>query len=73
MLPWKQEFPSDLAQNLVQPFHHPNYATDKIWLRSAYWLQRYLCLKLFTDAHTDSRRLSWRTISSSLDPLAQVS
>ena len=31
-LPWKPEFWSDLHQNLMQPFPHPNDASDKIWL-----------------------------------------
>ena len=31
-LPWKPEFQSDLAQKLMQPFPHPNDASDKIWL-----------------------------------------
>ena len=48
-LPWKPEFQSDLAQNLMQPFPHPNDASDKIWLRLAHWLQRYSSLKMFTD------------------------
>ena len=30
LLPWKPEFWSDLAQNLMQPFPHPNNASDKI-------------------------------------------
>ena len=29
-LPWKPEFQSDLAQNLMQPFSYPNDASDKI-------------------------------------------
>ena len=33
LLPRKPEFWSDLAQNLMQPFPHPNDASDKIWLR----------------------------------------
>ena len=36
-LPWKPEFLSDLAQNLMQAFPHPNDASDKIWLQSAFW------------------------------------
>ena len=32
LLPWKPEFWSDLHQNLMQPFPHPNDASDKIWL-----------------------------------------
>ena len=30
LLPWKPEFQSDLAKNLMQPFPHPNDASDKI-------------------------------------------
>ena len=29
MLPWKPEFQSDLAQNLLQLFPHPSDASDK--------------------------------------------
>ena len=29
-LPWKPEIRSDLAQNLMQPFPHPNNASDNI-------------------------------------------
>ena len=31
LLPWKPEFWSDLAQNLMQPFPLLNDALDKIW------------------------------------------
>ena len=55
MLPWKPEFQSDLAQNLMQPFPHLNDASDKIWLQSAHWLRRYSCLKVWADARTDGR------------------
>ena len=34
------QFQSDLAQNLMQPFPHPNDASDKIWLPSAHWSPR---------------------------------
>ena len=34
-LPWTQEFRSNLAQNLLQPFPHPNDGSDKIVLRLA--------------------------------------
>ena len=47
-LPWKPEFQSDLVQNLMQPFPHPNDASDKIWLRSVHWSQSYSCLKVWT-------------------------
>ena len=30
LLPWKSEFWSDLDQNLMQPFPHPNDAAEKI-------------------------------------------
>ena len=53
-LPWTPEFRSDLAQNLMQPFPHPNDGSDKISLRLAHWLRGYLNLKIFTDRHTDS-------------------
>ena len=73
-LPWKPEFFPDLAQNLMQPFPHPNDASDKIWLRSAYWLRRNSCLKMFTDRQIDDgRRLDWYTIKSPCEPSAQVS
>ena len=54
-LPWKTEFKSDLAQNLMNPFFHPNDASDKNWLQSACWLQRYSCLKVLTDGGTHTR------------------
>ena len=54
-LPWTPEFRSDLAQNLMQPFSHPNDGSVKILLRLAHWLRRYLSLKMFTDARTDRR------------------
>ena len=63
-LEWTPEFRSDLAQNLMQPFPHPNDGSDKISLRLAHWLRRYSSLKMFTDA----RRINRYTISS-----AQVS
>ena len=47
-LPWTPEFRSDLAQNLMQPFPHPNDGSDKISLRLANWLRRYSSSKLFT-------------------------
>ena len=54
-LPWKPEFESDLAQNMMQLFPNPNADSDKIWLRSAFWLQRYSCLKVWADVRTDGR------------------
>ena len=48
-LPWTPEFRSDLAQNLMQPFPHPNDGLDNISLRLAHWLRRYISLKIFTD------------------------
>ena len=59
-MPWKPEFQSDPAKNLMQPFPNPNDASDKIWLQSACWLWRYSCLKVWTHR----RRLDWYTISS---------
>ena len=47
------EFKSDLTQNIIQPFTLPNNASDKIWLQSAFRLQRYSCLKMWT--HTDTQ------------------
>ena len=35
------EFSSNLPQNLMQSFHHPNDSTYKIWSRDANRLQRY--------------------------------
>ena len=72
-LPWTPEFRSDLAQNLMQPFPHPNDGSDKISLQLAHWLRRYSCLKMFTDGQTDGRRLDWYTISSPCEPSAHVS
>ena len=54
--------------NAINP--HPNDASDKIWLRLAHCLRRYLSLKMFTDgrtdARTDGRRNDRYTISSPL-------
>ena len=55
LLPWTPEFRSDLPQNLMQPFSHPNDGSGKILLRLAHWLRRYSSLKIFTDARTDAR------------------
>ena len=55
MLPWKPQFWSDLAQNLMQPIPHPNDALDEIWLWSTGWYQRYSCLKVWTDTRSDAR------------------
>ena len=52
-LPWTPEFRSDLAQNLMQPFPHPNDGSFKISLRLAHCLRRYSSLKMFTDTHQD--------------------
>ena len=54
-MPWKPEFGSDLAQNLMQPFPHPNVTLDKISLILAHWLRRYLSLKMFTHRQTDTQ------------------
>ena len=32
----------------MQPFLQPNDASDKIWLRSTHWFQRYSCFKMWT-------------------------
>ena len=53
-LPWTPEFRSDLAQNLMQPFPHPNDGSDKILLRLAHWLQTFSSLKMFTHGRTDA-------------------
>ena len=77
LLPWKQEFWSNLPQNLMQPFSHPSDATHKIWSRLANWLQRYSSLKCGrrrTTMDDDGRTTDhWCTISSPCEPLAQVS
>ena len=52
-LPWTPELRSDLAQNLMQPFPHPNDGSDKILLRLAHWLRRYSSLKMLTHSQTD--------------------
>ena len=54
-LPWTPEFLSDLAQNLMQPFTHPNDNSDKISLQLAHWLRRYSSLKMFTHGRTQGR------------------
>ena len=51
-LPWKPGFSSDLPPNHMQPFPHPNDASNKIWSRFTTWPQRYSSLKVWT---TDSR------------------
>ena len=53
--PWTPEFQSDLAQNLMQPFLHPNDGSDKILLRLAHWLRRYSSLKMSTDTQPDTQ------------------
>ena len=45
----------DPAQNLMQPFPHPNDGSVKILLRLANWLQRYSSLKMSTDPQTDTQ------------------
>ena len=45
------EFCSDLAQNLMQLFPHPNDASDRVSLWSARWLRRYSYTQ--TDGHTE--------------------
>ena len=37
---------TDLAQNIMQSFPHPNNASDKICLEFAHWSQGYSCLKV---------------------------
>ena len=36
----------------IETFPPPNDASDKISFQSAYWLQRYSCLKVLTDPST---------------------
>ena len=63
-LPWKPDFQSDLAKNLMQPFPHPNDASDKIWLQSACWLRRYSCLKEWTHRRTPARLVYYKLTMS---------
>ena len=77
-LPWTPEFRSDLAQNLMQPFPHPNDGSDKISLRLANSLRRYLSSKMFTDTHTDTKTHTQTTArlvyyKLTFEPSAQVS
>ena len=51
----EHQFRSDLAQNLMQPFPHPNDGSVKISLRLAHWLRRYLSLKMSTDTQPDTQ------------------
>ena len=55
LLLWKPEFWSNLIQNLMQPFPHPNDATHKIWSRLANWLQRYLSSNVWNFRHSRAR------------------
>ena len=43
------------GSKILKPFPHPYDASDKISFQSAYWLQRYSCLKVLTDARIRSR------------------
>ena len=93
-LEWTQHFPHykpmgvirchghQWAQNLMQPFPHPNDGSDKISLRLTHWLRRYSSLKMFTDGRTDGRtdaRTDARTpdrpvyYKLTFEPSAQVS
>ena len=74
-LPWTPEFRSDLAQNLMQPFPHPNNGPAKILLRLTHWLQRYSSLKMSTDTQTDTQTDDGSTgiLKAHLEPSAQVS
>ena len=56
----------------TESFPHPNDASDKISFQSAYWLQRYSCLKVLTDAHTQGRKLDWYAISSHCQPSGEL-
>ena len=44
----------------MQPFPHPNDASDKIWLQSACWSRRYSCLKVWTHERTPARVPSYK-------------
>ena len=44
----------------MQPFRHPNDASDKIWLQSASWSRRYSCLKVWTHVRTPARVPSYK-------------
>ena len=72
LLPWNPEFQSYLVQNLMQSIPQPNDASDKIWLRLAHWLRRYLSLKMFThgrmDGRTDRRLIDRYTINPASIP-----
>ena len=57
LLPWKPQFWSDLPQNLMQPFPHPKDATDKIWLKPAIGLLRYICSKMWSTTDDDEGAL----------------
>ena len=46
LLPWTQEFWSNLPQNIMQPFPNPSDATHKIWSRLANWPQRHSSSKV---------------------------
>ena len=43
---------SNLPQNLMQPFPHPNNATHKILSKLANWLQRYSSSKVWNFRHS---------------------
>ena len=69
LLPWKPEFWSNLTQNLMQPFPHPNDATHKIWSRVANWLQRYSSSNVWNFRHS---RASNSKISGLIRPKIEL-
>ena len=68
----KPEFWSDLAQNLMQAFSHPNDASDKIWLQSPPLILEIFMFEI-VNRRTDGRQLKSHPKSSPCEPLAQVS
>ena len=65
-LEWSQDFTyhnpmgaicchGNQSSDLMQPFPHPNDASDKMWLQLAFWLRRYTCLKVLTHTQTDGQ------------------
>ena len=69
LLPWKPEFWSNLPQNLMLPFPHPNDATHKIWSRLANWLQRYSSSNVWNFRHS---KASNSKVSSLIRPKIEL-
>ena len=72
LLPWKPQFWSNLPQNLMQPFTHPNDATYKIWSRLANWLQRYSSSNVWNFCHsrTSNSKNEWSDSAQNRTPLS---